>query len=241
MADEVLPVEGGPSVDWAPALELLARKLGENGWQNANLRVVVADGWTRMALVPWSSELRTIDEVSTHARMVLAQRYGEMDSDWRLALGDATPRMARLACAMPTALVDRIEALAADARLRLLSLQPQLVVAFNVWRGQLPRAGGWFVSLDTGSLAAAYIRRGGWDQVRTARVGSDWLAELNRLRRFGRLASGESEKARVFVDAPLWVRKLAGQHQDDFELLEGADERPLNTLQWLIARKGMHA
>src|SRR2546430_12459555 len=92
----------------------------------------------------------------------------------------------------------------------LLSLQPQLVSAYEAWRHCLPRANAWFVSVEQGSLAAARLGRHGWDRVHGVRIGADWLRELKRLQTFGRLASNSPEEGQVYVDAPQAWREVAG-------------------------------
>ena len=172
---------------------------------------------------------------------LLAQTFGETGEDWELALSDVGPGRPQVACAMPKALTTGLTALLAPARLRLLSLQPQLVVAFNCWRHILPRGDAWLVSLATGSLAAAHLGADGWDQVRAIRIGSDWATELRRLRTFGRLAAGGSSQSRVFVDAPFWLQRLGSEPDDGLEILDQQLNAPRGTLEKLVALKGLHA
>ncbi len=100
------------------------------------------------------------------------------------------------------------------------SLQPQLVSAYNHWRGKLPDGGAWFVSIEQGTLAAARLTRGGWDRVHSVRIGADWAIELRRLQTFGRLANNSAQEGSVFVDAPAGLRIAAGANAGDLVWLE---------------------
>jgi hypothetical protein len=102
----------------------------------------------------------------------------------------------------------------------LKSLQPQLISAYNHWRGQLPDGGAWFVSIEQGTLAAARLARGGWDRVHSVRIGADWAIELRRLQTFGRLANNSAQEGSVYVDAPAGLRIAAGPSATDLVWLE---------------------
>ena len=222
--------------DFGPALSRLADVLTEPTWQDAAARVIVADPWARYGIVPWSNVRLDNDGRLSHARYVLAESYGDAVSDWSVSLADTPPGQAYVACAMPAALKTGLEETLAGARLKLVSLQPQLIVAFNAWRQQVPPDDAWFVSLDEESLAAVHLSQGAWDRVHMARLSQDWGIELERLRAFGRL-SRSGGTARMLVDAPLWMRTAqpARAASDDFEWLEaeGSNDEIRNQLALL--------
>jgi len=194
---------------WNAALAALDGYLSRPEWQKAAVRVVVADNWVRYAMVPHSDALNGADEKMTHARHVLTGIFGEVVSQWTLTLGDSPPGASRLACAIPTALLEELEFLLARYKLPLRSLQPQLVAAYNHWRGKLPDGDAWFVSIEQGTLAAARLARGGWDRVHSVRIGANWEIELRRLQTFGRLANASTQEGQVYVDAPAGLRDSA--------------------------------
>ncbi|MEY4375561.1 MAG: hypothetical protein RJB26_111, partial [Pseudomonadota bacterium] len=217
------PVEGATLADWRAAVDALAVRLADPDWGGAGLRVAVADHWARQAVVPAVQGLERTAERMVYARHWLSQTYGELGDDWQLALGEGLPGRPFVASAIPAALLASLQEVAAGAGVRLLSVQPQLVVAYERWRKRLPDS-GWLVTLDEGCLSAAQLAPHGWDRVQTVRIGEDWSAELRRLRAFGRLTVGASAQ-RVFVDAPRWLRSAAPPvHEDGLEWLE--DERP---------------
>ena len=214
-----IAVPAGNSGDFAPALARLADVLAEPTWQDAAARVIVADSWARYGIVPWPNLRLDNEGRLSHARYVLAENYGDALSDWNVSLADAPPGRAYVACAMPAPLKVALEETLAGARLRLVSLQPQLIVAFNAWRQQLPADDAWFVSLDEGCLAAVHLSQGAWDRVHMARLSQDWNVELERLRAFGRLSRTSAAGTRMLVDAPAWMR-TAQPVSDDFVWLE---------------------
>lgn len=218
-----LRVESGSHIDWRPALAVLHSLLADTAWQRANARVVISDHWARYAIVPWSDEISNDEERLAYSRICLANIYGKVADQWQVNVSEAAPGEARVACAIPETLLGEIRATLEAYRLPLVSAQPQLIAAYNVWRARLPDANGWFVAIDEGTLTAARLVRGSWDRVYSARIGTDWMVELQRLKTFGRLAAQDGENGRVYVDAPFWLRKLAGDSDTGIEWL--VDER----------------
>jgi hypothetical protein len=217
-------LESHPPGAWAPALGALDAVLSQPAWQGARVRIVIADHWARYAIVPWSDSLSSAEERLAHARQLLASIYGEVVSDWDVCMSEARPRSARVVCAAPRALLEGIRTTCGAHAVKLASLQPQLIAAYETWRHRLPPTNAWFVTVEQGSLAAARIGQDGWDRVHSVRIGSDWTRDLKRLQTFGRLANNSPQEGQVYVDAPHAWREVAGA--------AGATA-PAEGLQWL--------
>jgi hypothetical protein len=240
VADYASLVEGGGFTDWEPTLAVLAAALSDRHWQDARARVVIANHWVRYAIVPWRSELAEESERVAYGRLLLQEVYGDDLADWTVTLGQTTAGRSQLACAIPAGLEEQLRAILAEARLQLLSLQPHLVVSFNRWRHRVSAPGGWLVVLDDGTLAAARLTEESWAEVHSVRIGGDWTVELGRLQTFGRLAGANQESSRVLVEAPHWLRRVAGQHDGSLEWLE-PDPGQAGTLETLAQLAEMHA
>ena len=231
-------VENPSLVDWRPALAVVRKQLVDAAWQGAQARLVISDHWAKYAIVPWASGIANDTERLMQGRICLSKVYGNIASQWRVCLSEGPPGVARVACALPEELLSAVRTTLDTCGLQLVSVQPQLIAAYNQWRARLPRATGWFVTIDEGSLAAARLVREGWDRVYSARIGSDWVAELQRLKMFGRLAAQQGENGGVYVDAPPWLREIAGdcgsgiewlvdEHHERASPASGALQRPL--------------
>ncbi len=222
-----------PTADWSAALEVLCEELTRPEWRKAAVRVVVTDRWVRYAVVPWSDALGSIEEQAAHARELLLGLFGEALGDWRISIGDAPPGQARLACALPAALLDGLRAAVDGQGRRLTSVQAQLIAGYNGWRQRFARgATAWFVSVEDGTLAALRTDARGVSRVHAVRVGEDWTRELKRLQTVSRVAAGGSEPGRLYVDVPQALRAMLGPARENLEWLEDA-EAPGTTLQRL--------
>ena len=210
VATAELAIPAGAAGDLDAVCGRLAATLADPAWQGGAARVVVADHpWARYAVVPWPATRLDAAGRLAQARFALGDAHGEAVADWAVTLADTPPGQATVACAMPAALRGALEDTLAPARLVLVSLQPQLVAAFEAWRRLLPADDAWFASVDEGALSALHLSRGAWDQVHLARLGPDWSVELERLQALGRLSRPAGAPGRLFVDAPGWMRRAA--------------------------------
>lgn len=223
VAERNIAVDTRETHQWEAALSTLDHCLEDKAWQDANLRLIVADHWARYVMVPWSDELSGDAERLQHARLCMANTFGDIVAQWTITISDAPPGFPQVACAVPSILLDRLRLMAEAHGLRIKSVQPHLIASFNGWRAKLPRGGAWFVTLDEGSIAAAHFSSTHWDSVRSVRIGNDWEVELRRLQTFGRLVRSTEETSRVLVDAPRWLREKSIGRPRDFEWLDDAD------------------
>jgi hypothetical protein len=205
---------------WEATIGVLGGCLVDPIWNRAACRIIVANHWIRFAIVPWSDQLSDSDERLVLARHCLSKIYGDVASQWFVTLNEAPPGRPQVACAIPRALLDEIERHTESCGLRVRSIQPQLIAAFNCWRAHLPNASGWFVTLEEGSLAAAHLSHGAWDAVRTVRTDRHWGVELHRLQTESRLAGKEAE--RIHLDAPQEFRTAAEGASDEVVWLGAA-------------------
>jgi hypothetical protein len=220
LAEHDCCVDGGEISQWEPALDALDACLDDATWHGAAGRLIVANHWARYAIVPWSDALTDQSERIQHARYCLGKTYGDVVVQWTVSMTESAPGAPQVACAIPTALLDAIQELTDRRGLHMKSVQPQLVTAFNGWRGKLPKGPAWFVTLEEGSLAAAHFAAAGWDGVHSVRIGSDWGVEVKRLQTFGRLARSNSEEGLVYVDAPQCLRAQVDASEVGFEWLD---------------------
>jgi hypothetical protein len=240
VAEQALACKPETAGGYKAALELLEVELASEPWRDANLRVVVSDHFVRYEMLPWSVELRRKSERLAHARYLLAATYGEIADAWTVAISDGPPGAPRLVAAMSTEFVTDLEALISARGLKLVSLQPHAVVAYNLSRHRLPKDPAWFAAMDEGSLVAMHVSEGRCDRVRSVRLSDDWEIELHRIRTMARLAQNQPAEGRVFVDAPLHVRMLAREEDTGVTWLDNKQLRA-STLARLAAMKELHA
>lgn len=113
------------------------------------LTCVLAGEGVRYGRVPWSDALSSPSQRQVLAQQCFVEAHGEAARGWTVRQHTGGHGAAALACAIDTALLERIDALAQARRWKLVSVQPSLVHAYNQARRRLVTAGlCWFVEVD---------------------------------------------------------------------------------------------
>lgn len=188
---------------WQPALDALERMVTEGALAGANVTLVLSSHFVHYTLVPWNDLLKSEDDQLAFARQRFIGVHGSAAEDWALRLSRAESRQPRLACGVPQALLDALNAVMAPVGNRYRSLQPHLMASFNRWRARLGAQPGWFVVAEPGLACLALLQDGQWQSVRTLKLGANWPDPLpGVLTRERFLIEAKTECRRVSVFAP---------------------------------------
>ena len=177
---EPLSEDGG----WAGAVEALAKEM--SAWRKrVDLTVVLSNRFVRYALLPPQARGVMPEEELALARFQFAKIHGERAKGWEVRVSEG------LACAIDAALLAELK------KLKVVSVQPLLMLAYNRSRKRIPPEGAWLwlAERDWGCLARLAAR--GWGSVLNGRQ-----TDLERLI--------EQEKSRASGEAlPQLVLKVA--------------------------------
>jgi len=162
--------------DWRPAVEALPEILKSHKSREAS--VVLADQFVRYALLPWNEAVKSPAQWLALARHRFAALHGAAAAEWNVKVTDTAPRGPRLACAVDKELVDALVAAFVTAGVKLVSVQPFLVAAFNRIRQMVGNASCWIVVEEPGRLTLALAQRGAWVAIRSRRSDERWRVAL---------------------------------------------------------------
>ncbi|MBC8995355.1 hypothetical protein IAI51_02290 [Pseudomonas sp. N40(2020)] len=188
---------------YAVALDTLDRLLGEHARAGAELSVVISGHFSRFCLVPWSTQISSPDELRGFAQLCFEDLFGVPTQTWTLVLSAEPAGYDRIASALPQDLLDRLRALVSGRGVRLRSVQPYLMTAFNRFDKSLDAGDFLFVVAEPQRSVLLLAREGRWAGVRSA-GGSDSDAALSALiGRERQLQASTSERAfNVYLHAP---------------------------------------
>jgi hypothetical protein len=167
-----LPAHDG---SWKAPVEALGPALAGMKGEAA---LVLADQFVRYALLPWNEALKTEEHWSALATHRFNTLHGPRAGEWQITVAQTAPMGPRLACAVDRVLVERLMEVFAAANMRLASMQPFLVAAFNRIRKSVGNGSCWIVVEEPGRLTLALIVRGTWVAIRGRRVDRDWRHAL---------------------------------------------------------------
>ena len=173
---DVVHVQGEGAGDWRSALAALPEVLKSHRNEDASL--VLADQFVRYALLPWNAALKSEAEWAALAQHRFAALHGAPATEWQVKVTETAPCGARLACAVERELISGLAEQFVVAGVRLESVTPFLVAAFNRIRKQVGNGSCWIVVEERGRLTLALIQRGQWVAIRARRSDDRWRSLL---------------------------------------------------------------
>jgi hypothetical protein len=167
----------------------------------ADVTIVLSNHFVRYALVPHRSNLESDTEDLAFARYCFSRIHGDRSGTWETLLSGSPARGVRVASAVDTAVLEAVRAcFPPRGKLRLVSLQPYLMTAFNRWRRRIKGASAWLLLPEPGRACLARLERGSWAGVQNVKGAFDaprqWAALLDRERN---LADGTQMPFEVLV------------------------------------------
>lgn len=199
------------------SLERLDALLDSHAGKGAHLSVVLAAQHCRFCLVPWSEGIARPQEFEVYARACLERCYGQALDDWAVVLGPEPAGRARIAAALPQLLLQGLLGQCRQRQIRLVSVQPYLMAAWNHFADQVAGNDFLFVVAEPQRSVFLLAREGGWQQIRSQGIGDSDPELAALLARECHLQAGQGE-LRLFVHAP--ARRAPRPLLEAVELLE---------------------
>ena len=188
---------------WAVALDTLDHLLAEHTRPGAELSVVISGHFSRFCLVPWSEQISSPDELLEFARLCFEDLYGVPTQPWDLVLSAESAGHDRVAGALPRDLLTRLRSLAGDRGLRLRSVQPYLMAAFNHFDKSFDAGDFLFVVAEPVRSVLLLAREGRWASVRSVGTNDSDAALTALIGRESQLQASTSERPlSVYLHAP---------------------------------------
>jgi hypothetical protein len=180
----------------------LAELIARLGSRPAQAAIVLSNRFVRYALVPWNERLTTEQEEAAYARHSLAGVYGDAAETWDVRLSPAAPGEARVASAVDGDLVRTLKDVMEASPLKLESLQPHLMTAFNRWRRSLDKRAGLFLVAEKRVYTCMALARGVCRAVRSGPVNGRLEDDLPQIVDREHLWSGLEDTPSVALYAP---------------------------------------
>lgn len=185
------------------ALDTLQRLLGEHVKGRARLTVLLSSHYSRFGLIPWSEHIHTPDELQAYASAVFEDTFGKSAEPWALSLSPESAGMPRIAVGLPQALLTQLREMVKARSLRLVSVQPYLMSAFNRFQKSFGNRDFLFVVAEPGRSTLLLAREGRWSAVRSLRIADSDAALGSMIARESELHGLNGDKpVDLFVHAP---------------------------------------
>ena len=203
---KALELESGD--DWRGAVAALPEMLKAHRGVEAS--VVLADQFARYALLPHTDAVKTPAQWLALARHRFSALHGAIAAEWEVKVTETAPLGARLACAVDRELIEQLAGVFVASSVKLVSVQPFLVAAFNRIRQTVGNGSCWIVVEEPGRLTLALLQRGAWVAIRSRRSDERWRMVLPEIL--------ERESAFLGLDQPCTRVIVCAQGEFDPEM-----------------------
>lgn len=148
------------------AIELTLKELAKG----TRVSIVLSNRLMRYACVANPDAARNAHERRLLARHHFVRTHGAIAEQWEITLSHAALGKSALASAVDSALMVAVRAAIKRRHLRLVSLQPYLMAAFNAQMRGICKPTGMFAVAEPGRLCTIVWRDGGWETVQQAHL-----------------------------------------------------------------------
>ncbi|MDI3274992.1 hypothetical protein ACYZT3_18075 [Pseudomonas sp. MDT1-16] len=188
---------------WAVALETLDRLLAEHTRPGDELSVVISGHFSRFCLVPWSEQISSPAELLGFAQLCFEDLYGVPTQPWSMVLSAEPAGYDRVATALPQDLLTQLRTQVAARGLRLRSVQPYLMAAFNHFDKSFDADDFLFVVAEPVRSVLLLAREGRWTSVRSVGSSDSDAALTALIGRENQLQASTSDRPlSVYLHAP---------------------------------------
>lgn len=158
LAQPVLAKPG--SMPCQQVLDVLETTLADSRWHRFGARVLLSNALVRYTVVPSSPLISNLNEEAALARLKFQQIHGSASGEAEIRLANALSGESQLAASLDPVFNDRLKELCGAAQIRLLSVEPALMRAFNCSARSLRGEKFWFLHAERALVTAARFENG---------------------------------------------------------------------------------
>lgn len=167
-----------PEMPWNAAVGKLETVLTGSAIRPQSASVVISNHFMRYAVVEVDKSLQKEAEQAAFIKHRFGQLYGACADTWELRLDQEYPGAPFLASAVEGQLLVALRDMFKRVNVKLQSVQPCLMTAYNRCLPELKGRDAWFVLFEQGMLCIAWLKGGYPGRVRTIKAADDWLEKL---------------------------------------------------------------
>jgi hypothetical protein len=179
------------------AIELILKGMPKR----THISIVLSNRLMRYTCVPNPDEARNAHERRLLARHHFVRTHGAAAEQWDITISHAALGKPALASAVDSDLIVALRDAVKRHGLRLVSLQPYLMAAFNTQAKNISKQTGIFSVAEPGRLCSVSWREGGWQGVQQAHIKTGDTQEEGMKNRLREMA-GLLDEVPIHVCAP---------------------------------------
>jgi hypothetical protein len=143
-----------------------------------------------------------LSEKLAYATAAYREIYGSVVDEWEVRLQDTPAQDTAIVVAIDKKLLEALNQIALKHQLKLTTVKPYLMSAYNGLAKQIGSTNGYLVIIEFKRLLLINLLKGKCVNVRMFKLGSDWQSELKSLMVRESVLS-DNKKQEVLVYAPV--------------------------------------
>lgn len=165
--EESCVVESYPLPVWKSAIDHLRGILSSMAAYPVDVEIVLSNHFSRYEVIPWSANL-TANETKSMVRIRFEEVYGRLSDEWEIRFSEARYGEPGMACAVDRAMLHELYSIFGGTSLRLISVQPFLMAAFNSFDFKTMDDDFLLLLKEPGRVGMARICKRKWASIRLA-------------------------------------------------------------------------
>ncbi|WP_040853258.1 hypothetical protein [Nitrosospira lacus] len=153
---------------WEQPLRQLDRMIADAA--GVDMIITISNDFVRYAVVSPQAQIVTPTELYAYAAFHMREVYGERAAAWTLGMSAWDPCNGGVCAAIESTLLQRLNELATQHKVRLKNIVPYLSGAFDQCCKQFQGGRIWFALVETGRLCLASLSNGVWQRIRNQRM-----------------------------------------------------------------------
>ena len=168
-----------------------------------DLTIVLSNHFVQYVLLPWRAEVNGPSELAAYAAILFDETFGNDAGGREILIGRERAGSARIAAGIDATLLHGLRNAVAASKLKLVSVQPYLSVAFDRVRRTVGKREFMFVLAEPGRSCVLVASGGRWRSLRNTATGAKPHELAHLIEREAQLAGLADEgMPPVFVHAP---------------------------------------
>jgi hypothetical protein len=169
-------------VIWQPAIHQLDILINAMKVKSkSQLNITLASDFVRYLALPPQPLYMNAAEKIVYATAAYREIYGLVVDEWEVRLQYTPMHDTTIVAAIDKRLLEALNQVALKYQLKLITVKPYLMSAFNNLTKQIGRSSGYLVIVEFKRLLLINLQQGKCVNVRMFNLGSDWQAELKSL------------------------------------------------------------
>jgi hypothetical protein len=192
---------GADGAPWLPSVAALSGVIAGKEVGRGELTVVLSNHFVRYLIIPWNDQVGSAEEFERYARISFENVFGEEARTWAVRISPEKLGAPRLGSAIDNELLTALRQVGRD-KLKLVSVQPYLMAAFNRLSQPFRRHDFFFLLAEPGRACALAAVKGHWRAVRNYTVGDEDAISALAERELRLLETDEGPVPHLYVHAP---------------------------------------